>query len=73
MFARLFAVAGALERGLAANKPCVLEFHTDPEVPPLPPHITREQAQNFMSAIAKGDANRWHMLGESLRDMWNGK
>src|SRR5690606_14569599 len=33
------AIAGALEHGLAARVPCVIEFRTDPEVPPLPPRI----------------------------------
>ena len=35
--------------------PCVLEAIVDPEVPPLPPHITLEQAKKFTKAIAHGD------------------
>ena len=33
----------------------VLEFKTDPEVFPLPPHITFQQAKNLSIALAKGD------------------
>jgi pyruvate dehydrogenase (quinone) len=33
----------------------VLEVKTDPEVPPLLPHITLQQAKNFSIALAKGD------------------
>ena len=34
------AVGDCLGRALAADRPTVLEVVTDPEVPPLPPHIT---------------------------------
>ena len=37
------------------DRPAVLEVVTDPEVPPLPPHITLEQAKAFASSVLKGD------------------
>jgi pyruvate dehydrogenase (quinone) len=48
-------IAGAWEAALAADRPVVIEFKTDPEVPPLPPHITLKQAKAFASALAQGD------------------
>ncbi|HEV8054444.1 MAG TPA: thiamine pyrophosphate-requiring protein, partial [Candidatus Limnocylindrales bacterium] len=45
-------IAPAWEEALAADRPCVLDFVTDPEVPPLPPHITFEQAKMFALAVA---------------------
>ena len=33
----------------------VLEVKTDPEVPPLPPHITFEQAKTLMKTLVAGD------------------
>ena len=45
----------------------VLEVVTDPEVPPLPPHITFEQARNFMLAVARGDEGGRGMLEQSLK------
>ena len=45
-------VAPAWERALAADRPVVLEAVTDPEVPPLPPHIEFEQARNLAAALA---------------------
>jgi pyruvate dehydrogenase (quinone) len=48
-------IAGAWEAALAADRPVVIEFKTDPEVPPLPPHITLKQAKAFASSLAKGD------------------
>jgi len=51
----------------------VIEFHTDPEVPPLPPHIKPDQAKHFMSAVLKGDPNRWHMIKQSMKDILSSK
>ena len=45
----------AWEQAFASDVPVVLEVKTDPEVPPLPPHITLQQAKNFMLALTKGD------------------
>ncbi len=45
----------AWEEALGASKPVVLEVKTDPEVPPLPPHITLEQARKFMHTLVQGD------------------
>jgi pyruvate dehydrogenase (quinone) len=48
-------VGSAWEEALAADRPVVVEFKTDPEVPPLPPHITLKQAKAFAEALVKGD------------------
>ena len=56
------------DRALAADKPCVLEAITDPDVPPLPPHITLEQAKAFTFAVARGDPDAGGILRQSLRD-----
>lgn len=45
----------AWDQALAADRPVVLEIKTDPEVPPLPPHISFKQAKNFMSTFFQGD------------------
>ena len=47
----------------------VLEFVTDPSVPPLPPHISFEQARAFLGSIASGDADRWDMLKQGVRQL----
>ncbi len=44
-----------LGRALAADRPVVLEAYTDPNVPPLPPHIKLKQAEAYMSALLHGD------------------
>ncbi|HEY7691841.1 MAG TPA: thiamine pyrophosphate-requiring protein [Gaiellaceae bacterium] len=54
---------------LGADRPAVLETVVDPEIPPLPPHITFEQAKHFAEAVLHGDANRRAMVRNSLRQM----
>jgi pyruvate dehydrogenase (quinone) len=60
-------IEAAWDEVLAADRPAVLEAVTDPEVPPLPPHISFDEARNFMLAIARGDASWRDMLEQSLR------
>jgi pyruvate dehydrogenase (quinone) len=63
------AVGSAWDEALAADRPVLLEAITDPSVPPLPPHITFEQARHFAQAIRKGDSDRRGMVTESLKQM----
>jgi pyruvate dehydrogenase (quinone) len=60
-------VGRAWDEALAADRPVVLEAITDPEVPPLPPHITVEQAKMFMKAVRSGDPNAGRMIRESFK------
>jgi pyruvate dehydrogenase (quinone) len=60
-------IASAWEAALSADRPVVLDVVTDPEVPPLPPHISLEQAKNFALAVAKGDPGRRGMIEQSLK------
>ncbi len=41
-------VGAAWDEALAADRPVIFEAYTDPNVPPLPPHITLKDAKNFM-------------------------
>jgi pyruvate dehydrogenase (quinone) len=52
---------------LAAGRPAVLEVVTDPDVPPLPPHIRLEQATGMAKAIWKGDPDRGGMVRQALK------
>jgi len=44
-------IGAAWEEALAADRPVILEMYTDPNVPPLPPHITLKDAKNFMTMM----------------------
>ena len=60
-------IGPAWDRALAAGRPAVLDVVTDPEVPPLPPHITFEQARDITHAIAAGDPAAPRFMKQSLR------
>ena len=60
-------VAGAWDEALSADGPVLIEAVTDPEVPPLPPHIRFDQAKEMAVAMSKGDPNRGHIIRESLK------
>ncbi|MVA82555.1 thiamine pyrophosphate-requiring protein [Agrobacterium vitis] len=51
-------VGAAWDEALAADRPVLLDVKTDPEVPPLPPHLTFEQVKNLTSTLVKGDPNQ---------------
>jgi pyruvate dehydrogenase (quinone) len=45
---------------------------TDPEVPPLPPHVTLAEAKAFMSSLAKGDQSVGRVLANTARQLFGG-
>jgi pyruvate dehydrogenase (quinone) len=60
-------VADAWDKALACDKPVVLEAVTDPDIPPLPPHISFEQAKNFATTLIKGDPDEISLISKSLK------
>lgn len=62
----------AWEAALAADKPVVIEFITDPDVPPLPPHITKEQIKALLSTMGKGDPDQWGIIKQSAKQLFAG-
>ena len=64
------AIGPAWDQALASDRPVVLEAITDPNVPPLPPHITLEQAKGYISALLKGDPDALGIIKQSLREVF---
>jgi len=62
-------LADAWDEVLGADRPAVLEVVVDPEVPPLPPHISFEQAKHFAQAALRGDPDRGRMIRQSFKQM----
>jgi pyruvate dehydrogenase (quinone) len=56
-------LGAAWDEALAADRPVILEAYTDPNVPPLPPHISLKDAKNFMTMMASEPE-----LGSVLKD-----
>ncbi len=46
-------VGPAWDEALRSDRPVVLEAYTDPNVPPLPPHITKEHAFAFLNSLPR--------------------
>ncbi len=59
-------VAGAWDAAFAADRPVVLDVHTDPNVPPLPAHISFAEAKGFLATLAKGDPAQGSVIANSL-------
>jgi pyruvate dehydrogenase (quinone) len=60
-------VGAAWDEAFAADRPCVIEAITDPDVPPLPPHISLKQATAFASSMLKGDSDTGGILTQSVK------
>ena len=63
-------VGPAWDEALAADRPVVYEAITDPEVPPLPPHISMQQAKNMASALAHGDGHAGRVVKQAIKGKW---
>jgi len=62
----------AWDEALATNRPCVIDVITDPDVPPLPPHITLKDARHFASTLIKRDPNERGIIRQSMRELMEG-
>jgi pyruvate dehydrogenase (quinone) len=65
------ALGPAWQQALASDRPVVLEVKTDPEVVPLPPHLTLKEARGFISSVLKGDAGSRHVIAETAAQVLN--
>jgi pyruvate dehydrogenase (quinone) len=59
-------IAGAWERALTADRPVVIDAVTDPNVPPIPPHVEWSEAKSFMKAVLGGDPDAKEMLKQGF-------
>ncbi|HTY30260.1 thiamine pyrophosphate-requiring protein [Mycobacterium sp.] len=48
----------AWRNALSADRPTVLDVHTDPDMPPIPPHATWDQFKAATAAVLSGDEDR---------------
>jgi pyruvate dehydrogenase (quinone) len=62
-------IVPAIEQAMAAQRPVLLDVLTDPNVPPLPPHISFKQAKEFASSIIKGDVDAGEMIRQTYKDV----
>jgi pyruvate dehydrogenase (quinone) len=58
---------GAWQRALSADRPVIISALTDPDEPPLPPHITFEQAEGFAKSVLADPQGGMSGAVEALR------
>jgi len=63
-------VGAGWDAALAADRPALLEIVTDPDVPPLPPHITFKQARAYAESIVKGDPDAKGIVRASIKELF---
>jgi pyruvate dehydrogenase (quinone) len=63
-------VGAAWDAALAADRPTVLDIYTDPDVPPLPPHISFKQARAYAESLLKGDADAAGTIRSALKELF---
>ncbi|TDE14923.1 thiamine pyrophosphate-requiring protein [Jiangella asiatica] len=61
------ALGDAWDRALSADRPVLLDVRCDPEIPPIPPHVTFEQLKDTTEALLKGDPSAWRGLVHGVR------
>jgi pyruvate dehydrogenase (quinone) len=65
-------IGPALEQALTADRPTLLEVVTDPNVPPLPPHVSPKQAKAYVKALVHGDPQAIEVLTATAKEWWDG-
>jgi pyruvate dehydrogenase (quinone) len=65
-------VRSAWEEAFASDRPVVVEMVTDPNIPPLPPHITSKQLKHYFSALVKRDPQSVEIVKAAAKEWWAG-
>jgi pyruvate dehydrogenase (quinone) len=62
-------VGAAWDAAFAADRPVVIEAVTDPNVPPLPPHVDFKYAKAYALAALKGDPDAWATMRATFKEL----
>ncbi|MUL44138.1 thiamine pyrophosphate-requiring protein [Streptomonospora sp. PA3] len=60
------AVAGAWDRALSADRPVVLDVHCDPDIPPIPPYVEKDQLTDTAKALTS-DPDKFSLMTKGMR------
>lgn len=63
-------IGPAWEQALTADRPVVIDAVVDPNVPPLPPHITLKQSKAFLMSVLKNDPERGGFIKQAVEHMF---
>ena len=62
-------IGPAWDEAFRADRPVVVEAYTDPNVPPLPPHITLQNVKALMSTLWQGDPDQMGLVRETAKQV----
>jgi len=62
-------MAAVWDEALASDRPVVIEVKTDPNVPPLPPHFTLQQAKAFATTLFEGDPDQRNVIVDTAKQV----
>ncbi|MDR5784615.1 thiamine pyrophosphate-requiring protein [Caballeronia sp. LZ065] len=62
-------MAAVWDEALASDRPVVIEVKADPNVPPLPPHITLQQAKAFATTLFEGDPDEGSVIVDTAKQV----
>ncbi|MGH6610136.1 MAG: thiamine pyrophosphate-requiring protein [Burkholderiaceae bacterium] len=65
------AIGAAWDEALRSDRPTLLEMVTDPNVPPIPPHVSMKNAKAYLSAILKGDPDSIGVITQTFKESWD--
>ncbi|MDQ0994354.1 thiamine pyrophosphate-requiring protein [Streptomyces sp. V3I7] len=60
-------VEAAWRTALESDRPVVIDFLTDPAVPPIPPHASLDQIEAAALSVLKGDSDRASMIRQGFK------
>jgi len=63
-------IGAAWDAALSSDRPTVLDIYTDPDVPPLPPHVSFKQARQFAESLLKRDPDTMGVIRASLKEIF---
>jgi len=66
---RATQIGDAWDRALNADRPVILEAHTDPAISLLPPQITFEMAKEMAISMSKGDPEEVPVIFETAKEL----
>ncbi|HET9731531.1 MAG TPA: thiamine pyrophosphate-requiring protein [Acidimicrobiales bacterium] len=63
-------IGPAWDKALRANGPVLLEFVTDPQIPPLPPHVRPSMLKKPVKGLAHGDEDAVGIATKGFKGKW---
>jgi pyruvate dehydrogenase (quinone) len=63
-------IGPAWDAALTSDRPVVIDAVVDPDVPPLPPHVTLKQSKAFLMSMLERDPERGGVLRQAIANMF---